>query len=324
MSVSQTAPVITIALRLDASPTLLAALAELAGVARQFLGDRIAKLNVAISPPADGERVPATARGRSAGRAPAAKTQTPPARVKNGKWISEERDALIRELAVTTMRARDIGVRVNALPGPVASMSVIRTRWAHLGIRRPDELTPDWLRDRIASRLASETVPSAPVEAPPAAAIAPETTASAMAPDESEPAPSPAPEPSDTSLGARARFVPAAKPPALAPPRAATNDAEPKKSQVPVSAAALGAAEGGGGHGASRLAGAIAGGASSSRSRTDPRLLRRPPMGLRNIRRRRDQPTLRDGRSSWFRTDRSADAIARWRSSVNARGEAPC
>lgn len=245
MSISQTTPVITVALRLDASPALLAVLAELAGVARQLFGDRIAKANVAISPPADGERVPATARGRSAGRAPAAKTQTPPARVKNGKWISEERDALIRELAVTTMRARDIGAQVNALPGPIASISVIRARWGQLGVRRPDELTPPWLRDHIAPWLASEPVPYASLETPPEAEAAPEAIAPAVAPDESGSVPSAAPEPSDTSLGARARIVAAARPPALAPAPASVNGTEPKKSQVPVSAAALGAAEGG-------------------------------------------------------------------------------
>lgn len=148
---------ITFVLRIELGQTTLAALAMLLG--------RVPTAKARVSGDAH----------HAVGDAPAV-TQTPPAtREKKGGWISDERDALLRELIPTMTPMNDILSRVNALRGAPATKTLIRSRAAGvLKLRRPPEVTPPHLRANLAVRHAakaapppsSEDVPAVKEEAP--------------------------------------------------------------------------------------------------------------------------------------------------------------
>lgn len=231
MTTEVSSPSLTVVLHLDATPALLAAIGAIAAT----LGHRAPSVEPAtISPPAE----------TSATEQPDEAVNIPSAKKKAGEWISEARDEVIRALFPVGTLMGEIEVRVNMIPGPRASTSVIRQRAYFMGLARPEgfnsaanlEKLARMREGKVALRagaMPENPPPVGPTQTDRAAAVVVAGGAAVLPappvapprePDVLPPAAADPPPASDASLGARARIV-SAKP--------AAQDVPPMPRPVP-------------------------------------------------------------------------------------------
>jgi hypothetical protein len=231
---------LTIVLRFEVSPSVLAAITELARALRISLAPAfVAAPGAAAAFPASAVQTPAegapdAARSDSSLNLPAAATQAPPVlsgerqRGRPAQWKTAARAERVRALWPTGATTKDIVARVNALPGPPVPSPISHTiaAWAYvLGVKRPPGKDP-FHRDRTsdapacapdAAEVAAANAPSDAMTpaaaldalAAPAVSVAsqPDVVAPAQSSTALPPATPKAAETSDDALGARAKLT---------------------------------------------------------------------------------------------------------------------